>query len=239
MIRWSVVPFLLLRLNVLSGASPLAVGEIQTSVLQHNAWAPQLSNGPIRAVFLASYVAAQDGFQLTQRLDLDGIVVPVSGVFKGHYWPDLLSTPEQVEGRIRQALRSEWEVVVSSSWSNLPKDIRTEILSAVGAGRALMIRTLEDGLEADLHDAGLKLTETDIGAGRFSFEGDQDMVSRIYRCGMGHIAHFEIPDDLGEGYLLGGSVGQSDFEFAAGRAGWFLRQIARPHTRSHLLFAER
>ena len=244
MTRSRVVGLMALMMNMMLTSHPVRAVEIEASGLQRNAWAPRLSGGPIRAVFLAPYGAQYDSYELMQRFDIAGIVVPVSvgwpssGVDKidgssGFYWPDLSSTREQVLSEVRHALESDWEIVVMShppSWSNYPRDIRTAILSSVGSGRALMIGSLEGGLEADLRSNVLQLTKTDIGATRLSSVDDQDTISRIYRCGQGYIAHFHVPNDLREGYLLSASERQSDFELSAGRAGWFLRQIARPQT---------
>jgi len=215
-------------------------GEPRTSGLDRTAWAEALSGGPLRVVFIAPFSAHHDSFELMQRMDIDGTVVPVAAAsnvkqfgIPAHYWPDLGKSPERVLEDVQRALETDWEVIAMSAfpkWSAYPEQVRTSVLAAVSSGRALMIGSLGNGLEDDLQAAGLKLEETSIGAARFPFADPQDGVATIYRCGKGHLVHFYARNDSRFGYLLSNSPLQSEFEYSTARACWFLRQAARPKT---------
>lgn len=212
-------------------------------------WGKRLAGGPVKAVFLAPYGAQHDSFELMQRFEIDGTVLTMSSFdingyidwgFRvvGHFWPDLIPTEEQVLANMRRALSSEWEVVVMSRtppWYRYPQDIRRSLLKKIAAGRGMMVGGLEDSLRKDIKEMGLGLEETAIGADRFVFRvgenGGYQGHARLYRCGKGRLIHFYANNHPAHGYLLSASVRQSDFEFSAARAGWFLLRAARSKAR--------
>jgi len=240
----------------------VAVAAVEPTVdgLSRTHWAESLPGGPMRVVFLAPYGAQHDSFELMQHFDIDGAVVTMASLdtrgyidsgFRviGHYWPDLLPTQEEVLGNMREALSAEWEAVVMSwvpAWSKYPEDIRRSILEKVASGRGLMIGGLDDVLTKDVGAMRLELEETGIGADRFAFSDDDKggllseppvavvQSARVYRCGEGRVVHFHVPNHAAHGYLLTDSPRQSDFEFSAARAGWFLRRAARPGARPYV-----
>lgn len=234
---------------------PAAFGDPSVDGLSRSPWAERLPGGSMKVVFLAPYGAQQDSFELMQRFDIDGTVVTMAAYDTqgyhdglqniGHYWPELWPTAEGVRENIRQAIAGDWDAVVMSwipTWSNYPADVRQAIVEKVAAGRTLMIGELNAALTGDIAGMGLKLEETAIAANRFAFPdsdqggllshptlpGAQGATGRVYRCGKGYVVHFHVPNYAGHGYLLSDSPRQSDFEYAAGRAGWFLRRTARP-----------
>jgi hypothetical protein len=219
-----------------------AAREIRTEGLSRTEWAPRLADGPVRAVFLANYGAHQDSFELLQRFDIEGQVVPVTGSstgsparelgIRGHYWPDLANrSGRRVANDIRKALASDWEVVVLSTttpvWSAYPDDIRKAIVAGVAGGKALVCG-LSDPVREDLAAAGLGLEKSEIGTTRFPAGNIAGAEVQVYRCGPGHVVHFDIPSDRRVGYLLENTELQADFERSAARAGWFLCRVARP-----------
>ena len=239
---------------LLLAACCASVGSAEPAIdgLSRAVWARRLPEGPVKVVFLAPYGAQHDSFELMQRFDVDGTVLTMSARdtrgfidsgFRvvGHYWPDLLPTEQEVRANMRVALSAEWEVVVMSGtppWHRYPQDIRRSILEKVSAGRGLMIGGLDDGLRKDVEAMGLKLEETPIGAGRFVFRAGENGACQghagAYRCGKGRVVRFDATNHPAHGYILSASARQSDFEFSAGRAGWFLLRAARPGARSHV-----
>ncbi len=223
--------------------------------LARTIWAESLPGGPVKAVFLAPYGAQQDSFELMQRFDIDGQVITMASrdthgylnalAVVGHYWPQLWPTRQQIRQNIREAVSAEWDAVVMSwtpVWSQYPEDIRRSILEKVSSGRVLVIGSLHGALRTDIAEMGLELEETAIGAERFAVpDSDQGGIlsepavpgapgpaGHVYRCGQGRVVHLHMPNYAGHGYLLSDSPRQSDFEFSAGRAGWFLHRAARP-----------
>ncbi len=209
--------------------------------LSRTEWAGKLPGGPVRAVFIAPDRTCPDAYELMERFDIEGNVVPISrggtrefGI-RGHYWPELMKSPEDALDDVRRALAWDWEAVVMSSeigWRGYPEDIRRSITTGVAKGKMLMM-CVSDDLRKDLADAGLSLEATDIGASRLPFANDEEGAAKIYRCGRGRVVHFVCSAAMGddcEGYLLSPSTLQSDFEYSAARAGWFLYRGARPHS---------
>jgi hypothetical protein len=232
---------------IITGITVLsAVADITVDGLSRTVWASKLPGGPLRVIFLAPYGAHQDSFELMQRFDIAGKVVSVSspegGVqefgIKGHYYPELTRTPEQVLDDVRRALESDWEVVVMSwdpDWSKYPGDIRDSILSSVVSGKALALGDVNrKGFQEDLRSRGLTLEETELGRTRFPFIRANEGAAKIYRCGRGYVVHLYVANDSRIGYLLSGSKFQADFEYSAARVGWFLRQVARPETKPYI-----
>lgn len=253
MTNWKIFCSVFLVACLLVGHVPVAMGKIASEGLSRAEWAQNLPNGSLRAVFLAPYGAQHDSFELMQRFDVDGTVVEMSSLdihgyidwgfrIVGHYWPDLLPTREEVLGKIQGALSTNWETIVMSGtppWYRYPQDIRRSILEKIASGRGLMIGGLDDTLIKDIEAMGLQLEKTEIGADRFTFlVGDNGGYlghARVYRCGEGHVTHFHANNHPAHGYLLSASPLQSDFEFSAARAGWFLHRTARPGVHSYLI----
>ena len=253
MIRLNRVCYVVLTGWVLFGCVLGTAGEPAVDRLSSpTRWAENLPGGPMRVVFLAPYGAQHDSFELMQRFDIDGTVVTMASLdtqgylnvlaVVGHYWPELWPTRKEIRQNIREAVSAEWEAVVMSqtpSWDKYPEDIRRSILKKVASGRGLMIGSLGGTLKSDIARMGLKLQETRIGADRFTFrvgeDGSYQGHARVYRCGKGRVIHFYATNHPAHGYLLSDSVLQSDFEFSAARAGWFLRRAARPDAPSYLL----
>ena len=228
-----------------------ATGEPLIDGLSRASWAQKLPGGPMKVVFLAPYGAQHDSFELMQRFEIDGAVVTMAsmdtqGYHDGleviaHYWPDIVPTRQDILKEIRGALATEWDAVVMSgfpTWPKYPADIRRAILEKVASGRGLLVRGLDSALIKELETMGLKLEETSIGAGRFPFRTGKNGAhlgqARVYRCGKGRVVRFKAFNHPAHGYLLSDSHRQSDFEFSAARAGWFLRRATRPDARSYV-----
>jgi hypothetical protein len=159
----------------------------------------------------------------------------------GHYWPELLRSKERVIGDVRAALASDWELLVIASypqWSAYPEDIRASVLAAVASGKSLIVGDLGAGFESDVKAAGLKLDSVELGAGRFRVPGEESTAITGYRCGKGFVLPYSVGPDARFGYLLSASALQADFERSAAKAGWILRQAARPETTSYLTSVE-
>ncbi len=234
---------------MLSLCIAVAAAEPAVDGLSRTRWAETLPGGPMRVVFLAPYGAQHDSFELMQRFDIDGTVLTMASLATkgyidrgfhvvGHYWPDLLPREEEVLRNIREALSTEWEAVVMSwlpAWSKYPDDIRQSILEKIASGCGLVIGGLDDVLIRDVEAMGLELEETGIGTDRFPFSDSDKGTARIYRCGEGYVVHFNVQSYPADGYLLSDSPRQSDFEFSAARAGWFLHRAGRSAAPSYLL----
>lgn len=214
--------------------------------LSRRSWATKLPNGPLRLVFLAPYSSHLDSFELLQRFDIEGAVVPVVdnyrikknvfGVEGVGYWPQLCTSSEQVLENIRKALRTDWEVLVICAepvWAAYPEDIRTSILSSIMSGKALITGNLENGLRDDLKRLGVQLLDQTV-VERFPFSNTKEGIAKTYRCGKGRVVNLYCKNDIEYGYLLSVSPLQSEFEYSAARAGWLLRLAGRPEVKPYI-----
>jgi len=199
---------------------------------------PARLSRPLRAVFLASYAAQVDAHLLMRRFDIEGKVIGVSQAgnaasfgYSGFYWPELMKAAEELLAEVRDALATDWEVAAVSDvppWSAYPEDIRRAILSAVAAGRALVVRTVEP-LKQDLDTFDLPpLEKSKMDLARFPFQSSDGGRIAAYSLGRGRVVEFRVRQDARFGYLLSPSAHQSDFEYSALRAAWLLLRAARP-----------
>ncbi|MBN2307477.1 MAG: beta-galactosidase trimerization domain-containing protein [Candidatus Hydrogenedentes bacterium] len=191
----------------------------------------------MRVVFLAPYSAHHDTFELMQRFDIDGRVVPVSGPgdvreigIPGHYWPGLLQSRERVLDEVRRAVTSDWEAVVMCGvpeWHRYPEDIRMAIADGVASGRGLIVSEMTDTLAADLTATGAPPEPMNPG---LVLGADADWADPIgcYAAAEGRVYCFSESNDNRFGYLLSRSELQAEFERTAARAGWVIRHAARP-----------
>ena len=227
------------------GFSAIAAGdEPYSNDLSRTTWAEKLPGGPIKILFIAPYVALHDSYELAQRFEIDGVHVATtqsesnawpSGAkrfgIKGHYWPELLRSSEQVLGQVREALHGNWQVLAlghAPLWSEYPQDIREYITSAVAGGRSL-VTYFDEPIEKDFARAGT-LQEMQIGAERFGLDNSPGR-PRLLRYGRGYVMDFRVKGSATRFQFIpysGDSL--SDFEYSAARAGWYLRLAARPHT---------
>ncbi len=219
-------------------AGPLLAEQIVADGLERTIWGKPLSGGAIKVVFVGPYGAMQDAYELMQRFDIEGVVVPVSDTsnfrefgIRGYYWHDLLKTSQEVLSDVREALKGDWEAMMMSSqpnWLNYPEDIRKTILSAVADGRVLFIPSIKP-LQADFGKLNLKLREIKL-QGRFPFDDVKGGSVVVYRFGKGYIVQWAIRNDVRTGYILSSSALQSEFEYSAARAGWYLCRLIRPNS---------
>ena len=210
---------------------------INADGLSRTTWAEKLKDGPIRVVCIAPYAALQDSYELSRRFDMDVTAVGACdqwtfrrNVFGIHsfYWPDLEKTEKRVFDDIRSALESDWEVVSMSdfpTWDSYPKDIRDTIIESVQKGRVLMLPFAKSFMK-DLKSAGIKLEESDIGQGHFTYKNPKDRTGKVYHCGKGYIVNYAVGGDRRVGYLMRESSLQSDYEFDSGWAGWLMCKTA-------------
>ena len=172
------------------------------SQLKRTPFAPRFTGGPIRVLFVGPCGAQQDAFELMQRFDIEGTVVPLSdhndvkkfGI-DSVYWPGLAKRPEQVLDEFRVALKTDWRVLVMDvfpQWPFFPEDVRETVLAEVAGGRSLMAANWEGPIDA-LAARGIAIEE--LGA-------EADGFAALHRCGKGLIGTHEAKIDHRFGYLL-------------------------------------
>jgi len=199
------------------------------SQLKRTEFAPRFTGGPIRVLFVGPYGAQQDAFELMQRFDIDGTVVPLSdhndvkefGI-DSIYWPDLAKRPEQVLGELREALKTDWQVLVMDvfpQWPFYPEDVRETVLAAVAEGRSLLAANWEGPIE-ELAARGVSIEELDDKPVGFTL---------LHRCGKGLIGTRDVKIDHRFGYLFSQASSRSDFERSAAEVGRLLHHLAGPN----------
>jgi hypothetical protein len=229
MIRKRLFFFILAAAALLGDFPARAIdGPRPQSRLTRTQWAPQFAGGPIRVLFVGPYGAQQDAFELMERFDIQGKVVALSdhndvkkfGI-ESVYWPDLAKRPEQVLDELREALKTDWQVLVMDvfpQWPNYPDDVREMIVAAVAGGRSLLAANWEGPLES--------LAEHDVAIE--ALDGKASGFASLHRCGKGLLGVQDARIDHRFGYLFAQATRRSDYERSTAEVGRLLLHLARP-----------